>query len=571
MIRAGIYARKSTDDSDKNAEARSTTRQVERATEYALAQGWTVDDRYVFRDEAVSGAEWKRRPAFNALLGALEPKPPFDVLIVSELSRLGRDPRTLAAVMTIEDAGVEIHGYLKGRKITLHDEAGEIDVRIEDLVSSLERRRARSRSYDAIRRRAEAGAVANGAAPYGYRNVRDGAGYVYLVIDQGEAVVVVRIFTMYADGVGMTTIAHTLNAEGIPSPRTWRASRSWTPSAIRGMLRRPLYAGAPSWNKTQRIMRRGTKGQRRRPESDWIERSRPELAIIEPELWQRVQARFADRAAAIVQSGGRRHPDHSNYLLVGFARCSTCGGPIGTDLRAHGSGERRRHVAHYACLDHKKRGNAICANAVGLGQSVLDRAILDAIVGALDPRVIEVAIDKAIAMLSATESGQAERREKVDRELLRTQSRIDRLVGALADATLPADEIRPQLAAEKGRKTALQDELAQIDRTVGATVDVATIRQRVQTIARDVAEVFSGATSEARQALRALLGGGRIELEPFGSGRQRGYRFRGELNIGHVITGDVNLRENTSARGCTNLLPPSLPRSQRVRFPSTSA
>jgi hypothetical protein len=35
---AAICARKSTDDSDRNEEARSTTR-VERATEYALAKG----------------------------------------------------------------------------------------------------------------------------------------------------------------------------------------------------------------------------------------------------------------------------------------------------------------------------------------------------------------------------------------------------------------------------------------------------------------------------------------------------------------------------------------------------
>ena len=54
---AAIYARKSSDDSDRNEEARSTTRQVERATEYALAKGWTVDPRHVYVDDAVSGAE----------------------------------------------------------------------------------------------------------------------------------------------------------------------------------------------------------------------------------------------------------------------------------------------------------------------------------------------------------------------------------------------------------------------------------------------------------------------------------------------------------------------------------
>ena len=56
---AAIYARKSTDDSDRNLEARSTRRQIESATAYAERKGWTVDPRYIFVDENTSGAEWE--------------------------------------------------------------------------------------------------------------------------------------------------------------------------------------------------------------------------------------------------------------------------------------------------------------------------------------------------------------------------------------------------------------------------------------------------------------------------------------------------------------------------------
>jgi len=42
---AAVYACKSTDDSDRNAEARSTTRQIERAAAYAQAKGWTWPTR----------------------------------------------------------------------------------------------------------------------------------------------------------------------------------------------------------------------------------------------------------------------------------------------------------------------------------------------------------------------------------------------------------------------------------------------------------------------------------------------------------------------------------------------
>jgi len=82
----------------------------------------------------------------------------------------------------------------------------------------------RIRTYDALRRRAKAGAVAGGRV-YGYRNVRNGQGFVYRAIDQVEAGIVRRIFQQYADGVGMLTIAHTLNADAVPSPR--KGSGSW--------------------------------------------------------------------------------------------------------------------------------------------------------------------------------------------------------------------------------------------------------------------------------------------------------------------------------------------------------
>jgi hypothetical protein len=36
---------------------RSTTRQIERATEYAARKDWTVDSRYIFVADAMSGAE----------------------------------------------------------------------------------------------------------------------------------------------------------------------------------------------------------------------------------------------------------------------------------------------------------------------------------------------------------------------------------------------------------------------------------------------------------------------------------------------------------------------------------
>jgi DNA invertase Pin-like site-specific DNA recombinase len=117
-----------------------------------------------------SSRRWSRdRPS-------LEPRPAFDVVIVSELSRIGRDTvRTPAAILQLEEAGVGVRSYLSDAPISLADESSEIHTIFNSLAASFERRRARQRTYDALRQRAEAGAVTGGRV-YGYRNHRDGQG-----------------------------------------------------------------------------------------------------------------------------------------------------------------------------------------------------------------------------------------------------------------------------------------------------------------------------------------------------------------------------------------------------------
>lgn len=56
-----IYARKSTDQSDRHEDAKSITRQVQGAREFAAKKGWTIAEAHVYTDESVSGAEFGDR------------------------------------------------------------------------------------------------------------------------------------------------------------------------------------------------------------------------------------------------------------------------------------------------------------------------------------------------------------------------------------------------------------------------------------------------------------------------------------------------------------------------------
>src|SRR5436853_600982 len=88
---AAIYARKSTEQSGVAEDQKSVSRQIEHARHYAGRKGWVVDDSHVFVDDGISGAEFSNRPGFVRLMNSLRPQPSFQILTMSEESRLGRE------------------------------------------------------------------------------------------------------------------------------------------------------------------------------------------------------------------------------------------------------------------------------------------------------------------------------------------------------------------------------------------------------------------------------------------------------------------------------------------------
>jgi DNA invertase Pin-like site-specific DNA recombinase len=118
---AAIYARKSTDQSGIADDQKSVVRQVDHARAYAGRKGWIVDDAYVYVDDGISGAEFANRPGFLRLMTALKPRPPFQILIMSEESRLGREAiETAYALKQLVTAGVRVFFYLEDRERTLN-------------------------------------------------------------------------------------------------------------------------------------------------------------------------------------------------------------------------------------------------------------------------------------------------------------------------------------------------------------------------------------------------------------------------------------------------------------------
>jgi DNA invertase Pin-like site-specific DNA recombinase len=120
MLICAVYARKSTEQSGVADDQKSVARQVDHAKAYAARRDWHVLDEHVYVDDGIGGAEFANRPGFVRLLNSIKPRAPFEILIVSELSRLGREQlETGYALKQLSQAGVRVFSYLDDREVLL--------------------------------------------------------------------------------------------------------------------------------------------------------------------------------------------------------------------------------------------------------------------------------------------------------------------------------------------------------------------------------------------------------------------------------------------------------------------
>src|SRR5207245_1259705 len=135
---AAVYARKSTEQNGVGDEAKSVTRQVEHARAYAARKGWTVAEEHIYADDGISGAEFVKRPGFLRLMNALKPRPPFQALVMSEESRLGREQiETAYALKQIVTAGVRVFFYLEDRERTLDNAMDKVMLSLANFAAEL--------------------------------------------------------------------------------------------------------------------------------------------------------------------------------------------------------------------------------------------------------------------------------------------------------------------------------------------------------------------------------------------------------------------------------------------------
>ncbi len=541
-----IYARKSTDQNGVSDEEKSVTRQVDHSKDYALKKGWTVAEEHIYVDDGISGAEFVKRPGFLRLMNTLKPKAAFQVLIMSEESRLGREQiETAYALKQLITAGVRVFFYLEDRERKLETPTDKIMLSLTNFAAEMEREKARQRTSDAMMRLARAGYVTGGLV-YGYENVdifmagQEKRSHVERRINPEQAAVVRLMFRLCATGKGLRGIAKHLNATGTPPPRaTNRVGQGWDPSAVRSVLYRELYKGEIVWNKSKKRNTWGQYEPKRRPEHEWVRLPKrvEHLRIVTDEEWNAAHERLAaTRATYLRQTNGQLWGRPSSgleakHLLSGFTSCALCGSSLYARSRAHG----QQRAWFYVCVGASVRGT--CDNRLPVPLETADRAVLDTLAGELlHPEVVLEAVRQAVARLRPSQEECAAQQRQLAAERDAVTAELARLAQAIATGgdlpvLLAAVKEREQRRAELERQLAM---LEGCDRVV--ELDEARLERDLRGRLTDWQGLLHRQLPVARQMLRKLMVG-RLVFTP--DPATRTYSFAGKATFDSLLTGIV--------------------------------
>jgi site-specific DNA recombinase len=447
LMRVAIYARYSSEQQSEH----SIDDQVRLCRVRAEREGWTVGE--VYADYALSGAT-TNRPRLQQLVADAR-RGQFDVVLAEALDRISRDQEHIAGIWK----GLT---FAAARLVTISEgEINELHVGLKGTMNALFLKDLAAKTHRGLTGRVEAGKSGGGLC-YGYDVVKsvDARGEPVRgdrCINQAQAAIVRRIFAAFADGASPIGIAKQLNAEGLTGPQ----GHAWRDTTIRGhaqrgtgLLRNRLYAGELVWNRMRFIRdpQSGKRVSRPNPEAQWVVTDKPELRIVEPALWDRVQHRLGD----IRQASGANEPERDRFwerrravhLLTQKVHCGVCGGMM--------SNVGRDYVA---CQTARKQGT--CSNTRGIRRPDLDSLILDALrTQLMDPALFAAFSEAFVGEWNRAAGVQSSGRDQATRELTKVERKLKGLIEAISDGFRAAG-LQEQVATLEAQRIALTARLAE--------------------------------------------------------------------------------------------------------------
>ena len=341
------YCRVSTDKADQ---LNSLETQKEFFSEYTQRTGDTLVRLYA--DEGISGTKIKNRKEFLRMMADAE-HGLFDMVVVKDISRFARNTVDLLQnVRKLQALGIETQ-FLTANMTSMGN--SEFVLTIFGALAQEESANTSKRIKFGKKINAEKGRVPN--IVYGYDKII--GDYFNLKINEKEAEVIQQMYRWYVeDGYGAAKISQFLNE------RDWRTKRNckWSQNGVCRVLTNELYTGKII-NGKQEIADFLTGRRAEKDETEWSVVERPELRIIEPELFERAQQIMQSRGKAFKVD---RERQSNKYLFSTLIKCKECGWSFRRTVRTY-----KNTYVRWVCSGHNGRGADSCPNAVTVDEDEL--------------------------------------------------------------------------------------------------------------------------------------------------------------------------------------------------------
>jgi len=436
-----IYSRVSTENQD-------TTRQDNELIAYCEKENYEVI-RII--SEKVSGTvSWDKRE-LNSIFGNEK----FDGVVVSELSRLGRNTNDILTIIgKLTERKIWVHSLNNNNLRTLdingkEDHNAKLTLTILSSIAELERITIIDRSLSGLTNSVKKGNWTGGKyLPYGYKRVDK-----KLVIDEEEALIVKKIFDLHNSGNGTSRIARILNQQNIPTrfnkvvekevkvSGLMRSGSSfkWVGGTIYSVLTNRVYVGEKEGKKK-------LKG---------INMSSP--SIIDKDLFEITQLRLKDT--------NTRTSTRFLYVLHGKSKCGICGRTYYPHKRISNKDNA------YKCLS--KRYGENCDN-YGIGIPKLNNGVWTAL--RTNQKELENIIDIS-KNKNAYQQDIMELKEKVkflEIEIKKQESMEQRIIGLYIQGSFEVDVLEKTHNEIKSELDRLRTEFSNTQKEITSKKDFIT-------------------------------------------------------------------------------------------------
>ena len=330
-----IYMRLSKEDDFCHEESNSITMQRLLLRDYVREQ-FPQGKIFEFSDDGYSGTNFDR-PGVQALLDGVK-NAEINCIIVKDFSRFARDYIELGSYLE------QIFPFMGVRFISINDKydsdkyegnVADLDVNFKNLLYDLYSKDLSMKIKASMRSVKEQGKYVGSVPPFGY--AKDPEDRHKFVIAEDEAVVVQRLFHMYADGMSTVEIARIFNEEGVKTPsQVWdekgirKASPKggtyvWQHSGMLRMLKNRAYIGdlVQGVYECQKIR----EDKRVTDPEKWIITENHHEPIIDRETFEKAQSRLGKKRIP-----WRRKDKH---ILVSRVKCGCCGRNLRHNVTGH--------------------------------------------------------------------------------------------------------------------------------------------------------------------------------------------------------------------------------------------